>query len=66
MKKKSVNNISAEVLAAFLDGNATAQESKEIFGALAADAGLRELMHISQSVDAELGVYSYDCDGGNL
>ena len=56
MKKKSVNNISAEVLAAFLDGNATAQESKEIFCALAEDAELRELMHISQSVDAELGM----------
>ena len=62
MKKKSVNNISAEVLAAFLDGNATAQESKEIFGALAEDAELRELMHISQSVDAELGMISQECE----
>ena len=35
MKKKSVNNISAEVLAAFLDGNATAQESRDILDALA-------------------------------
>lgn len=62
MKKKSVNNISAEVLAAFLDGNATAQESKEIFGALAEDAELRELMHISQSVDAELGLMTQECE----
>ena len=62
MKKKSVNNISAEVLAAFFDGNATAQESKEIFGALAEDAELRELMHISQSVDAELGMISQECE----
>ena len=62
MKKKSVNNISAEVLAAFLDGNATAQESKEIFGVLAEDAELRELMHISQSVDAELGMISQECE----
>ncbi len=62
MKKKSVNNISAEVLAAYLDGNATAQESKEIFSALAEDAELRELLHISQSVDAELGLVSQDCD----
>ena len=62
MKKKSVNNISAEVLAAFLDGNATAQESKEIFGALTEDAELRELLHISQSVDAELGMSSQDCE----
>ena len=62
MKKKSVNNISAEVLAAFLDGNATAQESKEIFGALTEDAELRELLHISQSVDAELGLIPQDCE----
>ena len=62
MKKKSVNNISAEVLAAFLDGNATAQESKEILGSLSEDAELRELFHISQSVDAELGVIPQDCE----
>ena len=62
MKKRSVNNISAEVLAAFIDGNATAQESKEIFVALAEDARLRELMHISQSVDAELVLISQDCE----
>lgn len=62
MKKKSVNNISAEVLAAFLDGNATAQESKEIINALTEDAELRELMHISQSVDAELGLKPDECD----
>lgn len=62
MKKKSANNISAEVLAAFLDGNATAQESKEIINALTEDVELRELMHISQSVDAELGVIPQDCE----
>ena len=62
MKKKSVNNISTEVLAAFLDGNATAQESKEIITALTEDAGLRELMHISQSVDAELGIAPQECE----
>ena len=62
MKKKSVNNISAEVLATFLDGNATAQESKEIINALTEDAELRELMHISQSVDTELGIIPQECD----
>ena len=60
MKKKSVNNISAEVLAAFLDGNATAQESKEIINALTEDAELRELMHISQTVDDELGIITQE------
>lgn len=62
MKKKSVNNISAEVLAAFLDGNATAQESKGIFDALTEDAELRELLHISQSVDVELGLIPQECE----
>ena len=62
MKKRSVNNISAEVLAAFLDGNATSQESKEIINALTEDAELRELMHISQSVDAEFGIAPQECE----
>ena len=51
-----MNNISSEVLAAFLDSNATEQESKEILHALSVDAELRELIHISQSVDLELGL----------
>ena len=62
MKQKSVDNISAEVLAAFLDGNATAQESKEILHALSEDAELRVLLHISQSVDIELGLMSQECE----
>ena len=62
MKKKSVDNISAEVLAAFFDGNATAQESKEILNALSEDAELRELLHISQSVDIELGLMPQECE----
>ena len=41
MKRKSVNNISDEVLAAFLDGNATAQESQAILDMMAEDEGLR-------------------------
>lgn len=62
MKRESVNNISPEVLAAFLDGNATAQESEEILGAIAEDAELRELMHISQSLDSELGLIPQECE----
>ena len=54
MKKQSVNKISEEVLAAFLDGNATAQESNNIINMLSENAELRELLHISQSVDTEL------------
>ena len=62
MKKRPVDNITAEVLAAFLDGNATAQESKEILNALSYDNELRELLHISQSVDAELGKIADECE----
>ena len=50
------------MLAAFLDGNATAQESKEIFSALSEDTELRELLHISQSVDVELGLIPQNCE----
>lgn len=62
MKKESVNNISAEVLAAFLDGNATEHESREILCELSEDAELRELMHISQSVDADLNYIPQECE----
>lgn len=62
MKGKPENNISAEVLAAFLDGNATAQESDAIFESLSMNAELRELFHISQSVDAELGMMPMECE----
>ena len=62
MKRKPTDNIPADILAAFLDGNATAQESKEILNALAEDAELRELMHISQSVDTELGLIPQECE----
>ena len=62
MDKKVNNNTSAEVIAAFLDGNATATESQEILAALADDAELRELLHISRLVDAELGASDNNCD----
>jgi hypothetical protein len=62
MKKAFINNLSAETLAAFLDGNATLQEHTDIIKALPADAELRELLHISQSVDADLGMKPQDCE----
>lgn len=57
MKKPSNKTISSEVLAAYLDGDATSQECDCIMQALAEDAELRELMRISQSVDASLGLF---------
>lgn len=62
MKKQSENSISSEVLAAYLDGNATAQECQDVLNALAGDEQLRELLHISQLVDADLGQLSHDCE----
>lgn len=62
MKKELVNNISAEVLSAYLEGNATAQESKAILEAISEDEALRELLHISQQVDAELGLVAQESD----
>lgn len=55
MEKPANKTIPAELLAAFLDGNATAYESDCILQSLAEDAQLRELMRISLSVDKELG-----------
>ena len=62
MKKSVDNTVSAELLAAYLDGNATASESQMVLDALAEDAELRELMHISQSVDRELSLIATDID----
>lgn len=57
MKEKLENsNISTEILAAYLDGNATANECKAIIDSLADSPELRELIHISQSVDCDLGL----------
>lgn len=62
MRKTRDKAVSAEVLAAYLDGNATAQESDCILQSLAEDTELRELMYISQAVDAELRQDSRNCD----
>ena len=62
MKKNQINKASDEALAAFLDGNATAQESQAILDALSDDAGLRELLRISQMVDEEMGVLPNECE----
>lgn len=48
---KRVSNISAEVLAAYIEGNATAQECRAILESLPYDAELREILQISELVD---------------
>lgn len=53
--KSKSNDISSEAIAAFIEGHATAAESREILDSLVEDADLRDLMHISHKVDEELG-----------
>ena len=47
------NNISDELLAAYLDGNTNEEETKQIIQALKNDKTLRELLDIAITVDAE-------------
>lgn len=62
MGTKRLNKASDEVLAAFLDGNATAEESQCILDALVDDAGLREILRVSHLVDADLGLFPDECE----
>lgn len=50
------------MVAAFLDGNATTQESHKIIQALSEDAELRELLRISRVIDAEMGMATHECE----
>lgn len=59
MKDKSNKyTISDELLAAFLDGNVSAAECRQVLEAINSDAQLRELLQISLIVDAEMGLQS--------
>lgn len=49
------NLISDEIIAAFLDGNATAEETQMILDRLPYNSELREYLRISREVDIELG-----------
>ena len=48
--------ISSEVIAAYLDGKATPSELVQIMNAVQADSHLREVLQVSLSVDAEMGL----------
>lgn len=54
--KKDLNNeyISSELLAAYLDGNTTVEESLKVLNSLASNTEIREIMSLSLSVDKEL------------
>lgn len=51
---KQVNSISDELLAAYMDGNTTLEETQMVLDAAADDADLKELMQLSIKVDEEL------------
>ena len=50
------NNISDELLAAYLDGNTNEAETMKVLSALESDPELREVVEIAMSVDDELSV----------
>lgn len=50
------HTLSAELIAAYLDGNATAAECRQVLEAMKHDAQLRELLQVSLHVDAEMGL----------
>ena len=56
MSKKSDMHICDEVIASYLDGRATAEQSRNILDALHKDGELREILRISQLVDVDLGL----------
>ncbi len=57
---KMPETISTELLAAYLDGNATAVESRKVLSALGNDEHLQEMMMISQAIDDELDMCIHD------
>lgn len=58
--KDNTYNISSELLAAYLDGNTTAKETKIVLDAISNDDEVHSTMLISQMVDGELGVQAHE------
>ena len=57
MENKNKNNeITSELIASYLDGNTTAEETLTVLKRIAVDEELRELIEISKEVDLELGM----------
>ncbi len=54
------HSISPELLAAYIDGNATSEESRKVIEAMENDADIREMMRISQAIDDELDLCAAD------
>ena len=54
--RKNNRHIPSETIAAYLDGNASAEECRQILEAMAQDEEIRELMQISLAIDKESGI----------
>ncbi len=61
-KELKNSSISSELLAAYLDGNTTSAENKMILENIQSDPELREILEISQGVDAALGIMAEDVE----
>lgn len=66
IKSLGKKRISDEVLAAFIDGTTTSEENMELIEAMGTDAELREILRISNEVDADLGVNFDDVEVFNV
>lgn len=62
VKKFYDNRFLDETLAAFIDGNATSEESLDILQGMATDEELREILRIAGEVDADLGICHDDVE----
>lgn len=56
MKDNMKVNISDELLAAFLDGNTTLEESRQVLQAAACNEELREIIQLAGEVDTDMGL----------
>ena len=57
---KQANSISDELLAAFMDGNTTREETQRVLDAAASDSELQELIQLSMLVDDDMEAPSLD------
>jgi len=57
---KQANSISDELLAAFMDGNTTLEETQMVLDAMASDEELQELIRLSIKVDEDMETLEFD------
>ena len=57
---KQANSISDELLAAFMDGNTTLEETQMVLDAMASDEELQELIQLSMQVDDDMEALDFE------